>query len=91
MPKITQGSHIQSCGAAHAMRPIDSAYLRTSAAYSAAETVHRPWRWSSVKPPESSAHAVRARGKVLRFLSRLRDMNNGMSLSASQFTMWVPR
>ena len=39
---VMNGSHIQSCGAAHIRRPMPSRYRRTRAMYSAGVTVHRP-------------------------------------------------
>ena len=54
------GSHIQSCGAAHSSLPISSRYRRTAATYSAGVVSQPPCSRSSVKPPESNAQPVAA-------------------------------
>jgi hypothetical protein len=97
--QIMNGSHIQSCGAAQVSWPTSAARRATSAAYWRGLMVQRPCSSSSLKPPESSAHAARARQTSRRADSRpvpavrmARTLtNSGTSRRASQPGWWVPR
>jgi hypothetical protein len=93
------GSHIQSCGAAHASRPTSLAQRAASSAYWRGLILQRPCRSSSAKPPESSAHGARPRQTSRRADSRpvrperiARTLtSSGTSRRASQPGWWVPR
>lgn len=59
--------------------------------YSSADVFHAPYVFSSVNPPESSAHSVSALGNVLRLCNRLSLTNRGTWANPNQFGMCVPR